>query len=206
MPYHVPQYAGGLSLRLAMVHDVIHERFPRHGPSYYRERERLARDKFKSLDPNSDEALALADDIGAGLERLGESEAAVKVLREKLARQQEKGVAGRPLYTSYANLGTFLMHAGLKRWAQGHAGGKDQFKEGVELVKQSVVVNPAAHFGRETWQVVMGEFMLAAMNKPELLNQFDFVGNRLDATIDSRTARPRDLQRSWGSMHAHVMR
>ena len=31
LPHHVPQYRGGLSLRFAMVQDVIHERFPKHG-------------------------------------------------------------------------------------------------------------------------------------------------------------------------------
>jgi hypothetical protein len=206
MPYHVPQYSGGLSLRLAMVHDVIHERFPRHGQNYYRERERLAREKLKTLAPDSDDALALADDIGAGLERLGESEAAVKVLREKLARQEKKGLSGRPLYTSYANLGTFLMHAGLKQWVLGHAGGKERFKEGVDFVKKSVEVNPAAHFGRETWQVVMGEFMLAAMDKLELLNEFDFVGDRLNITINVTGRRTRNTSgetMGWGYYGKH---
>src|SRR5262245_52358914 len=97
MPHHVPKYPGGVSLRLAMVHDVLHERFPRHGPTFYRERERLAREKLKSLDPDSDQALALADDIGAGLERLGESEPAVKVLRDKLMRLEKKGLFGRAM-------------------------------------------------------------------------------------------------------------
>ena len=31
LPQHIPKYEGGVSLRFAMVHDVIHERFPRHG-------------------------------------------------------------------------------------------------------------------------------------------------------------------------------
>src|SRR5262245_51058405 len=43
LPHHVPKYEGGISLRFAMVHDAIHERYPRHGEAYYRERNRLAR-------------------------------------------------------------------------------------------------------------------------------------------------------------------
>ena len=35
LPHHIPKYSGNLTLRFAMVHDVIHERFPRHGPDYY---------------------------------------------------------------------------------------------------------------------------------------------------------------------------
>ena len=40
LPHHLPKYPAGLSFRFAMAHDVIHERYPRHGPAYLRERER----------------------------------------------------------------------------------------------------------------------------------------------------------------------
>jgi hypothetical protein len=190
MPYHVPKYKGGVALRLAMVHDVIHERFPKHGPAFYRERERLARKKLKSLSPDSDEALALADDIGAGLERRGESEEAAGVLREKLTRQERKGLSGRLLYTSYANLGTFMAHANFKKAIAGDAEAKKRFKEGLDLVRKSIEVNPEAHFGRETWQVALGEFILAAIDRPEFLKEFDFVGNRLGEWVDPVQGRP----------------
>ena len=32
-PHHIPKTPGNVSLRFAMVHDVLHERFPRHGIS-----------------------------------------------------------------------------------------------------------------------------------------------------------------------------
>src|SRR5438105_2255384 len=44
LPHHVPKYEGGITLRFAMVHDVLHERFPRHGEVYYEERNRRARE------------------------------------------------------------------------------------------------------------------------------------------------------------------
>jgi hypothetical protein len=34
LPHHVPQYAGGLSFRFAMIHDVLHERFEKHGAEW----------------------------------------------------------------------------------------------------------------------------------------------------------------------------
>jgi hypothetical protein len=46
LPHHIPKYEGGISLRFAMVHDVIHERYPRHGEAYYRERNRLVRQQL----------------------------------------------------------------------------------------------------------------------------------------------------------------
>src|SRR5580704_3227735 len=64
LPHHVPSSPNGLSFRFAMAHDVIHERYPKHGPVFYRERERLAREKLKHISADSDEALGLYDDIG----------------------------------------------------------------------------------------------------------------------------------------------
>src|SRR5207248_5367955 len=80
LPHHVPKSAHAASFRFAMAHDVIHERFPKHGPAFYRERERLARDKLVHIPADSDEAFGLYDDIGAGLDRLGKPADAVPIL------------------------------------------------------------------------------------------------------------------------------
>lgn len=184
LPHHVPQYAGGLSLRYAMVQDVIHERFPKHGPAHYRERNRLTRQKLAALPPVDAAAFPLADDLAAGLERLGRPDEAVAVMRDKLARQQAKGLTGRDLYTSYANLGTFLIHANAPSALSGDPAARGRFREGVELVRKSVEVNPEAHFGRERWQAAVAEFLLAATDRPDLLRTFDCLGNRLDLGIE----------------------
>jgi hypothetical protein len=190
LPHHVPQYAGGLSFRFAMAHDVIHERFPKHGPTHYRERNRLTREKLAALDPDDPAAFSLADDLAAGLERLGESGEAVAVMRDKLRRQQAtKRLAGRDLYTSYANLGTFLIHDSHREAVGGYAHAREQFREGVGFIRKSVEVNPEAHFGRERWQLAIAEFLLAVMEKPDLLKTFDCLGNRLDFPIDAILAR-----------------
>jgi hypothetical protein len=185
LPHHVPKYPGGLSFRFAMAHDVLHERFPKHGPAHYQERNRLTREKLAKLAPDDPARFPLEDDLGAGLDRLGRAEEAVAVLQDKLTRQLAKGLAGRDLYTSYANLGTFIMHANQPKAVAGDPAARKRFREGVELVRKSVEVNPQAHFGREQWQVVLGEFLLAAMEKPALLREFDFVGNRFHTTLES---------------------
>lgn len=184
LPHHVPQYVGGLSLRYAMVHDVLHERFPKHGTAHYRERNRLTQQKLAALGPDDPTAFPLADDLAAGLERLGRPDDAVKVMRDKLARQQARGLTGRDLYTSYANLGTFLIHANAPQALSGDPAARERFREGVGLVRKSVEVNPEAHFGRERWQVTIAEFLLAAMSDPNLLRTFDCLGNRLDLDIE----------------------
>jgi hypothetical protein len=184
LPHHVPKYAGGVSFRFAMVHDIIHERYPKHGSAHYRERDRLTREKLAKLAPDDPARFSLADDLAAGLERLGRSDEAVVVMRDKLARQQEKGLTGRALYTSYANLGTFLIHAASPKAIAGDLAAREQFKEGIGFVRKSVEVNPEAHFGREQWQLVIAEFILNAMEHSGRLGWFDFVGNRLDLDIE----------------------
>src|SRR5690242_20064070 len=71
LPHHIPKYPGGITLRFAMVHDVLHERFPFHGAAYYAERNRRAR---KALDAGADleHRFTLVDDLAVGLERLGQ--------------------------------------------------------------------------------------------------------------------------------------
>lgn len=176
-PHFAPKFEGGVSLRFAMVHDVIHERYPVRGPAYYRERDRLAREKLKTIPPDSQEAFDLADDLGVGLDKLGRAGEAVPPLRDKLARQEKVGYTGRNLYTSYANLGTFLIHANMKAAMAGNAQAKANVKEGLEFIRKSIDVNPEAHFGREEWQQKIGKYLLAAIDDPSMIAKFDCVGN-----------------------------
>ncbi len=183
LPHHVPSHRGGAAFRFAMAHDVIHERYPKHGPAYYQERNRLTREKLAKLAPDDPATFPLYDDLGAGLHRLYRSEEAITVLRSKLARQQAMNYAGRVLYTSYANLGTFLVQANYDAAAAGDVKARERFREGVGLIRRAVELNPGAHFGREQWQAAIPEFLLAALEKPELLKKFDCLGNRLDLDI-----------------------
>src|SRR6476659_781829 len=70
-PHHIPNMPGGVSLRFAMVQDVLHERFARHGRAYYTERNRRAREDLARLELG-DRSFALMDDLGVGLDHLGE--------------------------------------------------------------------------------------------------------------------------------------
>ncbi|MEO2090529.1 MAG: hypothetical protein ABGY75_13675 [Gemmataceae bacterium] len=180
LPHHVPKSPDAVAFRFAMAHDVIHERYPKHSPAFYRERERLARAKLATLPEDSDEAFDLIDDIGAGLDRLGKPAEAVPLLRRKLVLQEKRGLSGLQLYTTYANLGTFIVHANMKAAMGGNAAAKASVKEGLGLVEKSIAVNPNAHFGRETWQLAIGQFLLTAIDEPELLTTFDCIGDRLD--------------------------
>jgi hypothetical protein len=180
LPHHVPKSPNAASFRFAMAHDVIHERYPKHGPVWYQERERRARARLKQIPAESDEAFGLYDDIGAGLDRLGKPSEAIPLLRNKLELQQKRGLSGRDLYTTYANLGTFIVHTNMPKAIASDSQAKTAVREGIDLLKKSVEANPEAHFGREVWQIVLAEFLLAASDEPKLMTKFDFVGDRLD--------------------------
>jgi hypothetical protein len=49
-------------------------------------------------------------------------------------------------------------------------------------------VNPEAHFGREVWQAVAVEYLLAVSENPRLLLQYDLVGNRLTEDVEPSRA------------------
>jgi hypothetical protein len=190
LPHQIPKYRGGTSLRLAMVHDVLHERFARHGRAYYEARNAQARKELADLAARSsggkpaEASFGPRDDLGAGLDYLGDDDEAVRVLRGKLHDQEALGLKGRALYTTYANLGTFLIHGNFRAAQKGDRAARDRLREGLDFIKKSIEVNPEAHFGREVWQADAAEFLLAAMDDPKILLRYDMVGNRLDHAID----------------------
>src|SRR5262245_58852442 len=204
LPHHVPKYPAGLAFRFAMAHDVIHERYPKHGPAFWSERERLTREKLAKLDPDSTAALAAVDDLAVALHRQGRSDEAIRLLRDKLARQRRLKIEGKSLYTSYDNLGTMLTETGLTAGLAGDSPAEERLREGAELVRKALAVNPEAHFGREQWQAAYGEFLLAAANDPSLLKEFDFIGNRLAFPVrdllKKRSARETDYGRAYDAM------
>jgi hypothetical protein len=202
MPHHVPKNPGGVSLRFAMVHDVIHERFPWHGKAYYQERNRLIQVALKNEEAGkpSEKYFALLDDLGVGMERLGRHQEAVDLMRNKLKKQQALGLKDRDLYSTYANLGTFLVLWQLEEGLKNVEAARNRLKESLEWIHKSIQVNPEAHFGREIWQAVILEFILANLDQSELLWKYDMVGNRLDSEIrfyGTRAAEKSEPRRNW---------
>ncbi len=218
-PHHVPKYRDGVSFRFAMVHDVIHERFPRHGAAYYTERNRRVRETLQSMlsakslaDPARQMYFDLLDDLGVGLEAIGLRKEATQVMRDKLEQQHVLGFEGRSLYTTYANLGTFLIHDNFGPARQGDLEARHRLREGLKYIRLSIDVNPEAHFGREVWQANAVEYMLSALEDPRILRKYDFIGNRLDAEIDPMTRRCFEdgnmahYQRRWAADYLKIPR
>lgn len=90
-PHVLPRHPDGTGLRLAMVHDILHQRYPTHGEAWYahrleRDRERLAAAVAARGDrpPDLDE-LRLHDDVVVALDRLHRSAEAVTAGEAALA-------------------------------------------------------------------------------------------------------------------------
>ncbi len=58
---------------------------------------------------------------------------------------------------------------------------EEEFRSRYDSHEQSIAINPGAHFGRETWQAIAIEHLLAAIDHPELLQKYDLIGDQLDA-------------------------
>ena len=214
-PHHVPEFAGGVSLRLAMVHDVIHERFPRHGSAYYAERNRITRAALAKLKDDDPARFPLEDDLAVGLERLGKSDEAVTVMRAKLARQEAKKLTGATSIRLTRISAPFWSTRAFEKRQPATSPRKLRCREGVAFVRMAVEVNPEAHFGRERWQVAIAEFLLAVPDDPSLLTRFDCLGNRLDLNaedmlnretnwVDTGYGRLNDAALSQGKVDAEV--
>lgn len=190
-PWLIPKQAGGTALRLAMVHDVLHERFHLHGPAWFEHRHRQVERELATYEdgtkPKDARYFALLDDYAVDFDRLGRPAEGIPILRRKLDLQQPPDADGKRakpdprFYTTYANLGTLLAHEHLKGALKKDPTALAGLREGLALIEQSVAVNPDAHFGRERWQMVTLRYLLHASEDPEWLTTCDLMGVSWDA-------------------------
>jgi tetratricopeptide (TPR) repeat protein len=117
-------------------------------------------------DPNN---LAAYDNLAVAHEKLGNPDAAIRVILQK-----EKVKPGE--YTTYANLGTFYLHKG-------------DFENGIAYIRKALQTNPSAHFGREEYQLKLAEFLRDGRENPWLLREVNFLGIR-----DGKVLTPGELK------------
>jgi hypothetical protein len=185
-PWLVPKKPGGSALRLAMIHDVLHERFYVHGPLWFQHRHAQVENELASYDNGAKAKdaryFSLLDDFAVDFDRLGRPAEGIPILRKKLDLQQPLDSTGkRPapeaaFYTTYANLGTLLAHANIKGAIAKDPTAMAGLREGLAFIEQSMQVNPDAHFGRETWQAIILHYLLYAIEHPEILISEDLTG------------------------------
>jgi tetratricopeptide (TPR) repeat protein len=134
--------------------DLVTGRWHRHSDAYYRER-------VRRLGGKVDATLAELDDLAVAHEHLGERAQAIEVMQQKaalLAKQPDR----EHQYRYLANLGTFYAHDG-------------NYPAALVELKKAVALNPAAHFGRENFQIALIEYAAAAKAEPALWAQRSFL-------------------------------
>ncbi len=117
--------------------ELITGKFLRHSQEYYQWR---VEDRRKKLAAEPDN-LANYDDLAVAYEKLGQHDKAIETILKK--NELKPGI-----YETEANLGTFLIHAG-------------RLEEGLAHIKRAIEINPDAHFGREIYQQLLVEYVLA---------------------------------------------
>lgn len=140
---------------------VIAGGFPRNPPLYYEMRlERVT----KLLEESPDD-LDAYDAAGVACDRLGRHDEAIEWMARKQAAMERIGYdpAAHKQPNHYcrylANLGTFHAH----RWFSQGANREDMadMERGRELIAKAIEQNPDAHFGREKYQLMAMEWVIA---------------------------------------------
>ena len=231
-PWRVPAIPGAGTLRLAMVHDALTGRYPIRPPAFHEARAASMAARVAAWDGSADpEALADIDDLAVSLDRLGRSTEGIPLLRRKAAalglpwpppprsatapseRGDLEAVRLRPpldarakaVYATWANLGTLLVHAHLPAALAGDPAAAAQVDDGLACLRAAVAVDPAAHFGRERWQITVVEHLRACARDPGLLRRFNAIGMPLDGQTttdeeEDREAyqnRPDQIRQEW---------
>jgi tetratricopeptide (TPR) repeat protein len=138
--------------------DLVVGRFHKHSDAYYQARvDAILGNWSKSVAPT----YAEFDDLAVAYEHLGQRDLAIEVMSEK-ALLLKSAPDEEHQYRCYANLGTFYAHAG-------------DFERGLQNLRKAIAINPNAHFGRESFQIELIEYVAAASADSELWSQSSFL-------------------------------
>jgi hypothetical protein len=137
---------------------IIVGRFERNPPLYYEVRlERVS----KQI-PKEPRNFNLYDDAGVAADRLGKHDEALKWMQKKWSVLEPAWKAApedrkADVYRFHANIGTFWAH----KWASSKERSKPWLVNARDHLKSAVEINPDAHFGREKFQLMAIEWLLA---------------------------------------------
>lgn len=122
--------------RFPAIDDIIMGKYVMHGKDFYEWRIKDRLEKIK----NNPENLNLYDDLAVAYTKTGNRAEAIKILETQLLLHPNR-------YETLANLGTIYLH-------------NKEYKKGLEILKQALVINPVAHYGREKYQIMLVEYLL----------------------------------------------
>ncbi len=178
-PHWIPSAPYRLAFSFVLAEDVLHERYARGDDNYYRERNArsLALLPQGPGQPVVPKQFLAIDDLAVGYDRLHQSAAGIPWLRAKLKSQEQAKLTLNEQYTTFANLGTLLIHQNLPGLFGGKPESEDAVREGLKYIELSIKANPNAHFGREVWQAEAVRTILKIHDDPKLRTRIDILGN-----------------------------
>ncbi|MBI5850981.1 MAG: hypothetical protein HZB39_08125 [Planctomycetes bacterium] len=141
---------------------LVTGRWYRHSDDYYAARIATLPARLEA-EPGD---LPAYDDLAVAYERRGAHDDALDVLARKRAALDrlpaDDAQAKEHRYRELANRGTVLAHAG-------------RFDEALPVLEAAIALNPAAHFGRERWQIAAIRYVAACKRDPSLWSSHDFL-------------------------------
>ena len=155
---------------------VITGRFERNPPLYYqmrieRERAQLAKNRRQ---------FNLHDDIAVALDKLGRDDEALQTIERKRALLPAFNPGDKSnrehWYRYFANAGTFRAHRYLKSGAPLAKLG--EMKTARAQIKRAIEIKPDAHFGRERYQLMAMDWILARKSKKTQKTLGEWIGGR----------------------------
>lgn len=155
---------------------VISGRFERNPPRFYGMRIERVQAELKAHPRD----FGLYDDLAVAHDKLGDDEAALKVMARKRALLpvfNAKDKANKEAwYRYFANDGTFRAHRFLHDGAQASRIG--EMKAAREEIKRALQIKPNAHFGREKYQLAVMDWVVATKLKKREDALADFLSER----------------------------
>ncbi|MGE0142518.1 MAG: hypothetical protein AB7I19_04585 [Planctomycetota bacterium] len=145
-------------------HDLLTGRWFRHSADYYRHRIETLPAHLEAHPSD----LAAYDDLAVAHERLSDRPSAMAVIERKasamaaLTPEESNAEVEKHRYRYHANKGTFLAHSG-------------RFEEALVELEKAIAIEPAAHFGRERFQIDLIRYVSACRKDPSLWEQHDFM-------------------------------
>ena len=153
--------------RFPEVNELIVGYFPRHSSAYYQWRQ-----KQVLAIPVDQRSPSDYDDLAVSYDKLGEHDQAIATMLAKVKRFPNEAV-----YETHANLGTFYIHHG-------------DLEQGAQYIGSAIEINPEAHFGREVYQKLLVEYVLATRAlghalplEQEIKDSLEYLYSRFDRYV-----------------------
>lgn len=157
-----------------IVDDIIHNKYEKNTDEYYvyrnnRDELLLKQDRYN---------LIIYDNLAVWYDHLWNLDKALELYKTKKILLDSKEEDIENLYRYHANIGTFFIHDGIKKWFK-NKNDSDAQKIIIDWknhIKQATELNKNAHFWRENYQLIAIENLIKSFENPTQLIDYNLLG------------------------------